>query len=151
MKCHTCELVERRDRGEAPPWDCIARAPHWDVGHAFDTSIEGWLVLVLRRHATSVADLLDSEAASLGPLIAATSRALERVLRCTRVYVAQFAEHPLHPHVHFHLIARPPNLAAGEVGPGIFTRLGVAPEQRVSDTRMNEIAAAVRRHLDVTG
>lgn len=151
MSCYTCELVERRDRGEAPLWDRIARAPHWDVGHAFDTSIEGWLVLVLRRHAASVADLLDTEAASLGPLIADASRALERVMGSAKVYVAQFAEHPLHPHVHFHLIARPRDLATAEVGPGIFTRLGVAPEQRVSDARMNEIAAAVRRHLDVAG
>lgn len=55
-RCATCELVARRDRGEAPPWDMILRTEMWDVAHAFGTSAEGWLVVVLRRHETSLAE-----------------------------------------------------------------------------------------------
>ena len=44
-----CELLAARDRGEAPDWDCIARTPQWDVVHSNNTSLPGWLVLVLRR------------------------------------------------------------------------------------------------------
>lgn len=57
--CRTCELVQRRDAGGAPPWDQIVRTPTWDVAHAFGTTIEGWTVLVLRRHVASVAELTD--------------------------------------------------------------------------------------------
>jgi len=48
--CRTCELVERRDRGAAPLWDCIFRTPYWDIVHCYGTSLEGWLVLVSREH-----------------------------------------------------------------------------------------------------
>ena len=67
--CRTCELTDRRDAGEAPPWDDIVSTSGWDVAHAFGTDVEGWVVLVARRHIETVADLTDAEAAQLGPLI----------------------------------------------------------------------------------
>ena len=66
--CVTCDLIARRDRGEAPLWDSIRRTPGWDVVHAFGTTVEGWVVLVARRHITAVADMSDEEAETLGPL-----------------------------------------------------------------------------------
>ncbi len=54
--CVTCELIKRRDRDESPLWDSIYRTPSWDIVHAFGTTIEGWIVLVARRHITSVAE-----------------------------------------------------------------------------------------------
>jgi hypothetical protein len=47
----TCELIARQDAGIAPPWDAILRTDYWDIVHAYNTSLPGWLVLVLRRHA----------------------------------------------------------------------------------------------------
>lgn len=82
--CVTCELVERRDHNESPLWDSIRRTPSWDIVHAFGTTIEGWLVLVVRRHITSVADMSDEEATTLGPLIREVSRCLQLVLDCRR-------------------------------------------------------------------
>lgn len=127
--CQTCEFVARRDAGSAPAWDSIPRTASWDVVHAFGTSIEGWLVLALRRHATEVADLTDEEARALGPLILDASRALKAVTGCAKTYIAQFAEHPLHPHVHVHVIPRYADLGEDHRGPGIFGLLGL-PEDR---------------------
>jgi diadenosine tetraphosphate (Ap4A) HIT family hydrolase len=124
-ECHTCLLTARRDAGEAPPWDHILRTPSWDLAHAFSTSVEGWLVLVARRHITAVADLTDEEAVSLGPLIKQVSAALHEVVGCEKTYVVQFAEHPQHPHVRVHVIARALDLDSSAVGPGIFSRMGV--------------------------
>lgn len=146
--CRTCELVQRRDEGGAPPWDLIVRTPSWDLVHAFGTSVEGWLVLVLRRHLTALADLSDAEAATLGPLIRSTSIALRDVLGCEKTYVVQFAEHEEHPHVHVHVIARMPDQPDDMQGPRIFSRAGVADEGAVPETRMNEIALAIRAQLD---
>jgi len=145
--CRTCELIQRRDDGAAPPWDLIVRTPSWDIVHAFGTSVEGWLVLVLRRHLTALADLDEVEAAELGPLIRSTSIALRDALGCVKTYVAQFAEHEQHPHVHVHVIARMPDQPDDMQGPRIFTRAGVADEDAVPEARMNEIALAVREHL----
>jgi diadenosine tetraphosphate (Ap4A) HIT family hydrolase len=140
-------MIERRDRGEAPTWDSVWRTDHWDVVHSYDTSHEGWLVLVLRRHVTSPSEMTADEAAEMGALIRDVSGALERALGCERTYIVQFAEHPLHPHVHVHVIARPADLEKRLRGPGIFVRLGVPKSDRVTVDRMDEIGLAVRAEL----
>lgn len=50
----SCELIKRRDDGLAPLWDAIVRTEGWDLAHAYNTSLEGWLVLVARRHLTAM-------------------------------------------------------------------------------------------------
>ena len=147
MSCKSCELVARRDRGEAPSWDDIWRTPHWDVVHSYDTSHEGWLVLVLRRHLTSVAQLTEDEAVDLGQLVRNVSGAIEHVLGCHRTYVVEFAENPKHDHVHVHVIARPDDLIPRLRGPGIFVKLGVPKSERVPEPRMDAIAVGVRAEL----
>lgn len=145
--CRTCELVERRDAGSAPLWDRIIRTPNWDVAHAYDTSIEGWMVLVVRRHITAVADLIDGEALELGPLIKKVSQALQHVVGCVKTYVAEFAEDPLHPHVHLHVIPRFTDQPEDQRGPRIFSRLGVDEDRCVPEGRMNTIAKGMQAYL----
>ncbi len=139
-ECVTCELVRRRDRGEAPPWDRIRRTPNWDVVHAFGTAIEGWIVLVVRRHITSVAEMTEAEAGELGPLVKEVSRALQVVLDCDKTYVVQFAEHVDHPHVHVHVIPRARDLPVERRGPRIFGLSGVPDDESVPEARMNDVA-----------
>ncbi|HVM08855.1 MAG TPA: HIT domain-containing protein [Acidimicrobiales bacterium] len=145
--CRTCSLLERRDAGEAPDWDCIVRTESWDVVHCDNTSLLGWIVLVVRRHVAVLADLTEAEAAAMGPLIRRVSRALHEHVGCEKTYVVQFAEHPQHRHVHVHVVPRPPQLADDEVGPGIFKFLGVDDAARVSETQMNGLASALRDAL----
>ena len=145
--CVTCELIGRRDSGDAPLWDSIRRTAAWDLVHAFGTSVEGWLVLVARRHITCVAEMSDEEAATLGPLIREVSRALHVVLDCEKTYVVQFAEHPDHPHVHVHVIPRARDLPTERRGPGIFTRMGSNAEESVSADRMDDTAARLSAEL----
>jgi diadenosine tetraphosphate (Ap4A) HIT family hydrolase len=145
--CHTCELVERRDAGGAPPWDAVVRYRNWDVVHAFGTSLDGWLVLVARRHIAALADLTDDEAAELGPLVKAVSVALAAAVGCEKTYLVQFAEAERHRHVHVHVIPRQPDQAPELKGPRIFSRLGVPESDAVTVERMDEIALAVRRLL----
>ena len=66
---------------------------------------------------------------------------------CVKTYVAQFAEHPEHPHVHFHVIPRYQSMPTATLGPRIFERLGVTADERVSEPRMNELAAAISTHI----
>lgn len=145
--CKTCELVARRDAGEAPPWDRILRTPGWDIVHAFGIAVEGWTVLVVRRHITAVADLTDAEAAELGPLIRDVSRGIQAVIGCSKTYVVQFAEHPQHPHVHVHVIPRDRDLPDEQQGPRIFSLLGVPDRLCVPEARMNTIAKKLKHHL----
>ena len=145
--CLTCDLVHRRDRGEAPLWDSIHRTAHWDVVHSYNTSLPGWLVLVARRHITAIDELTDEEAAELGVLLRRASAALRQVTGCGKTYVCQFAEQAEHPHVHFHVIPRLADQPDDRRGPRVFGYLGVPDEERIGEERMNAIAAEVRRLL----
>ena len=145
--CHTCTLTARRDAGAAPLWDNIYRTAHWDVVHSFNTSLPGWLVLVARRHMAAVAELTAAEAAELGDLQRRVSRALHEVTGCAKTYIIQFAEHPDHPHVHFHIVPRMANQPAERRSVNIFSCLGVAETERVSEEEMNEVGAQIRKFL----
>lgn len=145
--CQTCELLKRRDTGNAPLWDGIYRTQYWDVVHSYNTALPGWLVLVARRHVASIADLTEGEAIELGQLIRRLSIILQEVMGCVKTYVVQFAEHPEHPHVHFHIIPRMANQPEDYKGHNIFRYLGVPEEERVSETVMNQIALQVQHRL----
>lgn len=145
--CMTCELIDRRDRGEAPPWDMIHRADHWDLVHAYNTSLPGWLVLVARRHVAAIDELTEEEATELGVLLRRSSAALRQVVGCVKTYVCQFAEQAEHPHVHFHIVPRMAGQPDDRRGPRVFGYLGVPEDERVSEEKMNEIAAGVGQYL----
>ena len=145
MVCQSCELLARRDRGEAPLWDNILRTPSWDLVHSFNTSLEGWLVLIVRRHVETLADLSDDEAVELGALIKRVSGALRTAVGCAKTYVAQFAEHPQHQHVHVHVIARYADQPEHLAGPRIFDLLGV--DDPISEDRMTAVARRVAERM----
>lgn len=145
--CITCDLIARRDRGEAPLWDSIYRTDHWDLVHAYNTSLPGWLVLVARRHVAAVDELNNSEAVELGVLLWRASAALREITGCAKTYVMQFAEAEGHAHVHFHIVPRMADQPADRRSGKIFGYLGVAEDDRLSDATMNEIAVQVRQLL----
>jgi len=150
MTCKTCELVARRNAGLAPPWDSIYRTSCWDVAHCFDTYLPGWLVLVLRRHLASLAELTEVEAVELGQLIRHTSIALKQVTGCVKTYAIQLAESPDHLHVHFHIIPRLVDPPPERAGVKIFSCIGVPEAERVSEEEMNAIADRIRGLLLTT-
>lgn len=143
----TCELVNRRDAGDVPLWDCIRRAQFWDLVHSYNTALPGWLVLVARRHVEAIDELTDDEAIELGRLVRRASIALREVTGCIKTYVIQFAEHEDHPHVHFHIVPRMADQPEDRRSVRVFGYLGVPEEERVSEDRMNEIAARVQSIL----
>lgn len=144
--CYSCARDAEFDR--LPPWERIAADDLWRVAHAFDSALPGWLVLLPRRHVTSIAALSDAEASSLGTWQVRLSRALHKTLGCQKTYIAQFGEAEGFSHVHFHVVPRPPGLAGESRGPRIFFQaLGPAARPHVSEHRMNEIAARLAQEL----
>ncbi len=146
-RCKTCELVKRRDSGEAPVWDCIQRTQFWDVVHSYNSALPGWLVVVARRHIEAVDEMTEEEAIELGMLVRRVSLALRQVTGCIKTYVIQFAEHEDHRHVHFHIVPRMEDQPEDRRSVRIFEYLGRPAEEWVGEARMNEIAAKVRSVL----
>ncbi|MBK8904274.1 MAG: HIT domain-containing protein [Anaerolineaceae bacterium] len=143
----TCELTERRDKGQAPLWDNIFRTRYWDVVHHFDTALPGWLVLVARRHIAAVDEMSEAEAAELGVLLRDVSLALRQVTGCRKTYVLQFADHPSHPHVHVHVVPVMDDRPEDRRGPKIMGYVNVAAEERVDEAAMNAVGEQVRQVL----
>jgi diadenosine tetraphosphate (Ap4A) HIT family hydrolase len=146
MDCLVCHNNDHFD--ELPPRERIAADSHWRVAHAFNTSLPGWLILVPRRHVTSIADLTDAEAAALGMWQVRLSRALREVTGCVKTYVMQFAEQEGFAHVHFHVVPRMPDIRAEHRGPAVFHHLGRPPEQSISDEQRDNLARSVRVQLE---
>jgi diadenosine tetraphosphate (Ap4A) HIT family hydrolase len=143
--CYICSRDAALDT--LPPRERIASDALWRVAHAFDAALPGWLLLLPRRHVTSIAELTDAEAQSLGVWQARLSRALHEITGCEKTYVAQFAEAEGFSHVHFHIVPRPVDLARELRGPRIFRLLGAVGQERVSDEYMDEIAYALAGQL----
>lgn len=143
-RCKTCELINRRNTGEAPLWDSIHRTQFWDIVHSYNTALPGWLVLVVRRHIEAIDELTDDEATELGSLVRRVSIALKEVTGCIKTYVVQFAEHEDHPHVHFLVVPRMADQPEDRRSTKIFGYLGVPEEERVTEARMNEVSAKIQ-------
>jgi diadenosine tetraphosphate (Ap4A) HIT family hydrolase len=142
--CYTC--AQEGKAGALPPRECIAADDHWRVAHALGTGLEGWLVLLPRRHITAISELNDAEAQSLGTWQVRLSQALQQVLGCQKTYIAQFAEAEGFSHVHFHVVPRAPDLPHELRGPGIFQMM--QPDYpSVTEQRMDEIARELRDQL----
>lgn len=148
MDCFACRNNDQFD--SLPPRERVAADPHWRVAHAFDTALPGWLVLVPRRHVTSIAELTDSEAASLGTWQVRLSRALRNVTGCVKTYVVQFAEQEGFGHVHFHVVPRMTDIPDDRRGPAVFQYLNPPPEQRIDDAQRDDLATTLRAQLDRT-
>ena len=145
--CDTCKLIQRRDEGVAEAWDQILRTAHFDVVHSFNTSLPGWLVIVAKPHASTIAELSEAAAIELGQLLRDVSIALTEVTGCAKTYVMQFAESPTHQHVHFHVVPRLIDIPETLKGGQVFVYMSVPEDALLSDDQMNEVSSGVRTAL----
>jgi diadenosine tetraphosphate (Ap4A) HIT family hydrolase len=143
--CSICEQVAGR---VAAPGGSIHDDGLWLVSHHTGPHTDpGELIVQLRRHCESLADLTAGEAAALGPLLRAAVAALERVVRPERTYVASYNERVRH--VHFFLLPRTRALPPGHVTSDLYRkgrmwlrRVGVA--RNPTDVERAEAAARLR-------
>jgi diadenosine tetraphosphate (Ap4A) HIT family hydrolase len=148
MDCLACTNNEQFD--DLPPRERIAADEHWRVAHAFNTTLPGWLVLLPRRHVTSIADLSNAEAAPLGTWQVLLSRALHAVTGCAKTYIMQFGEHEGFGHVHFHVVPRMPDMSDDHRGPAVFRYLVQAPGQGIDEKQRDSLAVTLQTHLGQT-
>lgn len=142
-ECFACtqEALEH-----VPPHpESILLGETWRVAHAFDTSLEGWLVLLPRRHVLALHDLTRKESTELGVLLRTCSLALQELTGCLKTYVMQFAEADGFAHLHVHLVPRMDWFGESETGPRVFSLLGQPPDRALSYERRCDLAAALNR------
>ena len=119
--CLSCQSNTGRERiSPGPP---IYEGQFWLIEHAYPTSLLGWTVIVLRRHAEALHDLTDAECAELGRLQGAVARALRAAFGCAKEYSVCYAEVAGFEHIHFHLVPRAPGLPSTQQGGAVFSHL----------------------------
>jgi diadenosine tetraphosphate (Ap4A) HIT family hydrolase len=116
--CSVCAEVAGRITA---PGGVVYRNEWWEVAHHTGLQTDpGELIVKLRRHAESLAELTPAETAALGPVLRSAVAAVERVVRPERVYVASYGERVRH--VHFFLLPRTTSLPAGHVTSDLYRR-----------------------------
>jgi diadenosine tetraphosphate (Ap4A) HIT family hydrolase len=143
--CYSC--VNNSSLDSLPPRERILLGSGWRVAHAIRTALPGWLVVVARRHVTSLADLTAREASELGLVTWRLSRALADVTGCAKTYVAAFSEAPGFTHLHIHVVPRDHTLPAAERGPAIFTYMQRPATEWVSPNAMDTLARSLAAAL----
>jgi diadenosine tetraphosphate (Ap4A) HIT family hydrolase len=102
--------------------------------------VPGWFVVAPTRHVEQWDALDPGELRELGPLVARVSSALRAETPTAKVYVSVFAE--VLPHLHVHVVARPPDHPAEERGARLFLS-----ERRTPDTEVQALARRVYARL----
>jgi diadenosine tetraphosphate (Ap4A) HIT family hydrolase len=146
-----CLACPRLAASDPPPRERIVTTPGWSVAHAFDANLEGWLVVLPRRHVVAIDALDRGEAEELGPLLWGVSAALRAVVSCEKTYVLQLAESEGFRHVHFHVVPRSADLSEDHRGPRVFGLLNSPDLEVVAPERMDELALELRAHLVAEG
>jgi diadenosine tetraphosphate (Ap4A) HIT family hydrolase len=142
IQCFNCAYEMKSD---LPPRENVWRVGDaWRVALAFNSSLEGWAVVIPMRHVESLDELTDEESGSLGILLRDLTRALKTVTGCQKTYVMLLAEQSGFNHVHFHVVPRMDDLPSERSGTAIFAYL---KEDPLSDNDRDEIALRIRSEL----
>ncbi len=144
-ECFSCSQSALGE--QAPQRERIVTTSHWRVGHAFDSSLPGWLIIVPLRHVLSFDELSVQACVELGPLVHDLTAALKDCLGATKTYLMQFSEAEGYSHLHLHLVPRMPDQPAEAKGPGCFMYLGVPEDQVVPTAEMDRLSAELSANL----
>jgi diadenosine tetraphosphate (Ap4A) HIT family hydrolase len=128
---------------ELPPRERVYDDGLWRVAHAFNSALPGWMVVVARRHITSLAETTPEEAAALGPLLRGLSQSLAQVVQAQKCYVLFLAESEGFEHVHIHVIPRRADMPEDHRGSRVFDYVKQPQEEWVAPEEMDRIAREV--------
>jgi diadenosine tetraphosphate (Ap4A) HIT family hydrolase len=95
MDCLACDLAS----GVLPlPGGLIHETTRWRVEHCIGPLGVGTLVVKPKRHVLRVADLDDTEAQQMGPLLRRVATAVTDLTQADQVYVCLWSHGPVHLH-----------------------------------------------------
>jgi histidine triad (HIT) family protein len=109
-----------------------------------EPAYRGHIILELRRHVTTPAELTESEAIKIGLWTKRIVDVLEKGLEAVHVYVLRIGD--LTPHLHFHFVPRFATTPHADWGPLLF-RSKDAP--RADAKAMVEITECLRNQLKI--
>ena len=118
---------------------------YWQVEHAYPSKLVGWLVIVLRRHATALHELTPEEFVEFGSVLELTVRAVHAALGPKKEYAACYAEARGFEHIHFHVVPRAHDMLEEFMGAGSFELLRVSPSEAVDPVAVRAFCESLQK------
>lgn len=143
MECKSCASLAGTQR--ISPGETIYNGAHWVLEHAYPTKVRGWLVLVLKRHATAMHELSVHEFAEFQELMPKIIAMLHTSFGCTKEYILCLAESEGFEHVHVHIVPRASDLPVEFRGTKIFGLM--AGEGRIPEEEVVALCKVLQRAL----
>ena len=144
--CPVCQSVNGVQRLSPGPF--IYEGRYWLVDHAYPVALQGWLVIVLRRHGLALHDLHPEEFHELGIIQYRTVQTLFRSFGCAKEYALCMGEAVGFQHLHVHIVPRAEHLPDRFRGTDIFKLKNVAADQQLSAKEIQELSSALRNVFD---
>ena len=145
MECLSCLSISGEKR--ISPGPIIYEGIYWLVDHAYPTSLPGWLVIVLKRHAEALHELSQDEFAELATIQHRLAQVMHHDAAIEKEYTMCFAESSGFQHIHVHFVAKPRDLPAELKGPQVFRALQVDEAHAVPPEQIRAYCEAFRERF----
>ena len=145
MECLSCLSLQGIQR--ISPGAYIYEGHNWVVDHAYPTSLKGWLVIVLKRHAEALHDLTHEEFRELADIQYNLAQVMRSRARIEKEYMMCFAEAKQFHHIHIHFVAKPIDLPQEAIGPRIFSYLNVDQQSVVPPDEIKVLCEELKEAL----
>jgi diadenosine tetraphosphate (Ap4A) HIT family hydrolase len=142
MECWTC----RSNSGEKriSPGPTIYEGKYWLVEHAYPIKVKGWLVIVLKRHAIALHELLKEEFTELSIIQFNVIKLLQKELNCEKEYISCYAEKGHFNHIHFHVFAKPNELSSEYLATKSFKLIDITKEEAIPKGEIKSFCIELR-------
>ena len=146
MECYTCLNIS----GERPisPAPFIYEGTYWIVDHAYPSSLKGWLVILLKRHAEALHELSSEEFAELADIQYKLIQVMHELPHVQKEYIMCIAEGEHFHHIHVHVVAKPVNLPSELKGPRIFAMINIDEAHAVPADELRAFCQDFTNRLD---
>ncbi|MHB8598209.1 MAG: HIT family protein [Ktedonobacteraceae bacterium] len=145
MECFTCQNIAGIRRISPGPF--IYEGQYWLVDHAYPTSLKGWLVIVLKRHAEALHELSKEELHELADIQYQLAQVMSANTSTDKEYMMCFAESEHHQHIHIHFIAKPKDLPPQAKGAKVFSLLNVDQQHAVPPVEIQAFSEELQKIL----
>lgn len=143
MECYSCRTLA--GTMHISPGPTIAEENYWVVEHAYPTTLRGWLVIVLKRHAEAWHELSQEELVELAQIQYRLAQIMGQYGRTEKEYTMCFSEAEHFHHIHIHFVAKPRDLSVEAIGPRVFSQLNVDEQQALPPEEVVSICTDFRQ------
>ena len=143
MECLICKSNSGENR--LSPGEPILETEHWLVEHAFSSALEGWLVIVLKRHSEALSDLTIEENLDFAEVLFHVTRALQKYFKTEKEYTFCLCELDGFKHIHYHVVPKHNGFDNQYSGTKAFHYLKTPENKRVPKSRIIEICSDLNR------